>query len=100
MIISDLDHDVAPLELSDFADENTDTVRYIIAQVELNRTASNLYFSHCSPTRLPLSRAAVNRLHAVKEVQDALEVWYDATVMPGTNKTYNCLALILKVCYQ
>jgi hypothetical protein len=45
MVINDLDHDVEELSMEDFPDENLDTARYVILQVELNRAGEFLVFA-------------------------------------------------------
>ncbi|KAH6988863.1 fungal-specific transcription factor domain-containing protein, partial [Ilyonectria sp. MPI-CAGE-AT-0026] len=42
MVISDIDFDVEDLTMDDFPDETLETARYIIAQVSLNKAASNM----------------------------------------------------------
>lgn len=38
MVINDLDHDVEELVMDDLSDETPETARYIISQMELNKT--------------------------------------------------------------
>jgi hypothetical protein len=40
MVINDLDHDVEELVMEDLSDETPETARYIISQMELNKTGT------------------------------------------------------------
>ncbi|KAL2674278.1 hypothetical protein Neosp_012729 [[Neocosmospora] mangrovei] len=75
MVINDLDHDVEELVMDDLSDETPETARYIISQMELNKTAARLYFLHCSPSRLSLSKDASVRQAAMEDIQMTLQSW-------------------------
>ncbi|KAM0329312.1 hypothetical protein ACHAQA_004617 [Verticillium albo-atrum] len=100
MVINDWDHDVEALLPEDLADETPETVRYIMAQVELNKAAARLYFAHCSPPRLADSREPSVCHLAMDEVQRTLKSWYDAHPFLDGPAGGHHLALTLKVCYN
>ncbi|KAI8653714.1 FAD-binding PCMH-type domain-containing protein [Fusarium sp. Ph1] len=99
MVINDLDHDVEELVMEDLSDETPETARYIISQMELNKTAARLYFLHCSPSRLPLSRETSVRQTAMEDIQMALQSWYTTSEGINVSKRDHHLTLTLKVCY-
>ncbi|KAI8652972.1 FAD-binding PCMH-type domain-containing protein [Fusarium keratoplasticum] len=99
MVINDLDHDVEELVMDDLSDETPETARYIISQMELNKTAARLYFLHCSPSRLPLSRQASVRQTAMEDIQMTLHSWYTTSEGINVSKRDHHLTLTLKVCY-
>lgn len=100
MVISDIDFDVEDLTMDDFPDEPPETARYMIAQVSLNKAASNMFFCHCSPRRLALSHDPQARREARRQIQTVLEGWYAHVVLPSNENEKHFLNLILKVCYQ
>lgn len=99
MVINELDYDVEDLTMDDLARESPETARYVVAQAMLNKTASNLYFLHCAPTRLASSPEGWKT--AREQIQAALESWYaDAMGAHDHRSSHHHLTLTLKVCYQ
>ncbi|RSL78711.1 hypothetical protein CEP51_007952 [Fusarium floridanum] len=99
MVINDLDHDVEELVMADLSDETPETARYIISQMELNKTAARLYFLHCSPSRLPLSKEASVRQTAMEDIQMTLQSWYTTSEGINISKRDHHLTLTLKICF-
>lgn len=61
---------------------------------------AQLYFSHCSPSRLPLSKDASVRQKAMQDIQTILQSWNgDYKGLKLSNETHH-LSLTLEVCYQ
>ncbi|KIV76821.1 hypothetical protein PV11_08681 [Exophiala sideris] len=100
MVINDLDHDVEDLTVDDFQEESAETARYMVAQASLNKTASSMYFRHCSPSRLVLGHDLATRSNARAEIQNALKSWYVSAPIPDHKVDHHYLTLILKVCYH
>lgn len=75
MIINDLDHDVENLTVDDFQGESAETARYLVAQASLNKTASSMYFRHCSLSNLILGHDPSRRLNARAEIESVLKSW-------------------------
>jgi hypothetical protein len=99
VVINDADYDVEELMMDDFPDDEPATARYIILSVELNQAVSEMYFRHCSPRKLPLSKDANIRAHARREIQSTLEKWLKkAQGWPLWNEGHQ-LSLLLKVIY-
>ncbi|KAI1610996.1 fungal-specific transcription factor domain-containing protein [Exophiala viscosa] len=99
MSINDLDCDVEDLTMEDFPDESPETAQYIIGQVSLNKIdpVSNMFYCHCSPSRLSLSRDPSVRQIARREIQAAMEDWCAHASSSWEENHY--LTLTLKVCY-
>ncbi|KAJ4269932.1 hypothetical protein NW762_001603 [Fusarium torreyae] len=100
MAINDLDHDVEELTVQDFPDEAPETAQYIISQVELNKTVARLYFLHCSPSRLHLSRDSTVRQKAMQDIHTSMQSWLDSSQAVSMSNGNHHLSLTLKVCYH
>ncbi|KAM0563179.1 hypothetical protein ACHAPJ_000895 [Fusarium lateritium] len=100
MAINDLDHDVEELGAQDFPDEAPETAQYIISQVELNKAVARLYFLHCSPSRLPLSRDSTVRQKAMQDIHTSMQSWYDSSQAVALSNGNHHLSLTLKICYH
>lgn len=99
MAINDLDCNVEDLTLDDFPAESLETANYVIEQVKLNRAASEMFFRHCAPTRLPLSASAEVRHHAQQEIRTALQTWHDSVSHRCQRERRHHLHLTLDLCY-
>ncbi|QGI62734.1 hypothetical protein CEK26_006693 [Fusarium fujikuroi] len=100
MVINDQDHDVEELIEQDFAEEAPEIVQYIISQVKLSKAMARLYFSHCSPSRLPLCKEAHVLDEAMRDTQSELQGWYDSSGGLNFSNGHHHLSLTLKVCYH
>lgn len=118
MSINDLDCDVEDLTMDDFPDETPETAQYIIAQASLSNisearwylfdyrklsltlAASNMFYCHCSPSRLSLSRDPSIRQAARRDIQTRFEEWYRDEPLLKDYDEHHHLTLTLKVCYQ
>lgn len=66
----------------------------------ISLAVAQLYFSHCSPSRLPLSKDASVRQKAMQDIQTILQSWnHDSKDLKFPNGTHH-LCLTLEVCYQ
>jgi hypothetical protein len=99
MVINEFDHDVEDLAMDDLREETPQTARYMIAQVTLNKTASNMYFLHCAPTRLGSSPDFERLKETRKQIQGAFESWYADVIGTHQQASHHHLTLTLKVCY-
>ena len=100
MVINDMDYDVEELVVEDLPDEPIETAQYIVAQVKLNKAVARMYFSHCSPSRLPLSKNLSVCQGAMQDVQATLQAWHDACPTLNFSHGNHHLSLTLQVCYQ
>lgn len=100
MVINDMDYDVEEFVVGDLADEPIETAQYIVAQVKLNKAVARMYFSHCSPSRLPLSKDLSVCQEAMRDIQATLQSWYDACPALNFSHGNHHLSLTLQVCYQ
>ncbi|KAK6712222.1 hypothetical protein SNK05_006677 [Fusarium graminearum] len=100
MVINDMDYDVEELVVEDLVDESVETAQYIVAQVKLNKEVARMYFSHCSPSRLPLSKDLVICQEAIRDVQTTLQSWYGTCPALNFSNGNHHLSLTLQVCYH
>jgi len=114
MVINDMDYDVEELVVEDLADEPIETAQYIVAQVKLNKagrqpysigdtangTVARMYFSHCSPSRLPLNKDLSVCQEAMRDIRATLQSWYDSCQALNFSHGNHHLSLTLQVCYQ
>ncbi|CAM1509691.1 Fc.00g000260.m01.CDS01 [Cosmosporella sp. VM-42] len=100
MIINELDCDVEDPTPEDFSDESAETAYYIIGQASLNRTASILFFRHCSPAQIHLSAEPSARHYAQQDIQTTLRKCHDE--LPGLRQKERryYLSLTLDMCHN
>ncbi|KAF5232057.1 hypothetical protein FAUST_8919 [Fusarium austroamericanum] len=99
MVINDMDYDVEELVVEDLVDESVETAQYIVAQVKLNKEVARMYFLHCSPLRLPLSKDLAVCQEAIRDVQTTLQSWHDNCPALNFSNGNHHLSLTLQVCY-
>ncbi|KAF0640694.1 hypothetical protein FPSE5266_20193 [Fusarium pseudograminearum] len=100
MVINDMDYDVEELVMDDLIDESAETAQYIVAQVKLNKEVARMYFLHCSPSRLPLSKDLAVCQEAIRDVQTTLQSWHDTCPALNFSNGNHHLSLTLQVCYH
>ncbi|KAL6916285.1 hypothetical protein FSST1_007780 [Fusarium sambucinum] len=100
MVINDMDYDVEELVVEDLADESAETAQYIVAQVKLNKAVAQMYFAHCSPSRLPLSKDLAVCQEAIQDIQATLQSWFDECPALNFSNGNHHLSLTLQVCYH
>lgn len=99
MIINELDCNVESLTTNDFPDVSLETASYVMEQVQLNRTASQVFFQHCSPARLPLYASADTRRRAQQEISTTLRAWHEGLSLRFQKERGHHLYLTLEMCY-
>ena len=99
MVINELDCTVEDLTSDDFAHEAIETAKYVMGQVGLNRAASEIFFCHCSPTRLLLCINPEARRHAQQETQSKLRTWHSSLPKQSQRERRHHLSLTLEMCY-
>ena len=85
--------------MDDFPNDSLATANYVMEQVNLNRLASELFFRHCSPTRLPLCDTPEARHLAQQDIQATLQTWHDAVSHRHQRQRRHHLYLTLDLCY-
>jgi hypothetical protein len=72
---------------------------FLSLELLLTAIVSQMYFQHCAPPRLPLSRDSNIRAHARREIEVAFEKWHSrAQTWERWNESHQ-LSLLLKVIY-
>lgn len=99
MVINELDCNIESLTTDDFPDVSLETASYVMEQIQLNRTASQVFFRHCSPARLPLYASADTRRRAKQEISTTLRAWHEGLPRRFQKERGHHLYLTLEMCY-
>lgn len=100
MVINDLDHDVEPLAISDFDDDEKHIAEYMISQASLNKVTSGLYFEHCAPMRLDTMQESMDFARATEQIKSTVDEWYANNRWLNVRPSRDRHSLCVQVCMQ